>query len=373
MGHAEIDIVFPSAQKADDGIADHTRVLATELLARGHRVRVLGAGTDLGLLDAVPYINAWPEGDLRSTDVLRGLLTRGGATTVLLQMEQFSYGSRGYNPEFSRLFGELRAAAPRTRRVLVAHETYPSPTSAGRAVMWAYQRRQIRRLARDADGVLVTCDWWAERLEGVNESLAVVPAFSNIPRIESVPADTRAALGIGLDELLVVAFGHLSALRIRLIGAAIDALDSAVRARLVYIGKDVAAAGELNINGGLVVREGASAREVSEILNAADLALSPFEGGVSGKRGSFAAFMAHEVPTVTTVGRHTDQYLRTAAAVGAFEIAEPTPKAFAAAAVRLATNHGRRSRMRTVTRAAFGYIATAQAATDAVEEIADWT
>lgn len=333
--------MFPNAMVARNGIGDHTRGLASELVSRGYQIRILGAGAPEARVDGVRYLDVWPGDRKRDMTSLYRAIRDNPPDVVLVQFEQFSYGYRGYNPEFSYIFKGIREIDHTIARALYVHETYTTPgipPSLGRTAMWAYQRSQVRRLVRGAHVVYHSSHRGVRQLGRINEASAVMPVFSNIP-VMPATRDSRAALSLWHSGPVVLVFGNLAEPRRRLIGKAFSAV-LAVRpdALLVYAGKD--RGGASNLAGPQSIRTfiDADAATVSELMGVADMALAPFPDGVSGRRGSFTALLAHAVPTVTTSGRDTDDYLVTAAAMGAFELSTAREKDFIAAAVRLAAD-----------------------------------
>lgn len=357
----KILIAFPNVAKPRDGIADHSRTLGAELAKRGHDVGYVGRG-DTGDSDLVGYMNGWPNHNLRDTSSLIAVLEQ--ASAVVLQFEQFSYGYRGFNPGIARLFATLSKRAPWAGRITYFHETWAPPTSAKRAVMWAYQRHQARLLAADSHVVLHSCQVGYNRLHRANPASSVVPVHSNIPLAPSARRDYE---GVDADRLVVLVFGHLEPSRAELIRLAFAAIQQqAPNATLWYVGRAGEAARALvPSSASLRVWPNADPKTVSGLMYRADMALAPFVDGVSGRRGSFAALLAHGVPSLTTEGRYTDQFLRTVAACGGFEMT--TRDDFASRAAYLATRPTLREEMRRIALGASVYMPSVTASADAIE------
>lgn len=306
-----IDVVFPRLPPAIDGIGDHSAILARELARQGAEVRLVGRITpaDADIIRqryGVEAVNGWPSGRLRDVGPLLRVLADGGADVVLLQFEQFAYGTRGFNPAISSLFRRLARAAPGIQRVLYAHENYTYPGSVSHTVMWTYQRRQFRRLVRDAQRVLVSTEAWArrDRLDGA----VVLPVFSNIPvaaaRQSAEPGTIAPA----------VWFGYLDDARAPYFTAALAVLrERTPDLELVYAGIDAARAEALAGDAGfrrLTVAVRPPAAEVSQLLSRSRLALAPFPDGASSRRGSMMAALEHGCCVVTNVGPSTDATTR---------------------------------------------------------------
>ena len=361
----KLDIVFPAASAARNGIGDHTATIYHELVERGHIVRILQSGDPSEPPD---YLSAWEGGQLRDTALLLEQITQNRPDAVLLQFEQFSYGTRGYNPEMARIFRSIRSSAPGVKLLLFAHESYPDPSTPKNAVMWAYQRRQLRQLAASADTVFASCEKVARRIRPATSAVRTVPIHANIAVADAERDATRTQLGIRADELAVVVFGHLEPLRARMIVAALREIGSRCAYRLVYLGRDRSALEKIGNKGPIeaVTVFDSEPADASAVLTASDLAISPFADGVTARRGTFAAFMKHGLPTVTNRGKYTDDFLLTAATIGAFELGVG-PEDFAHRAGVLANDSTRRDAMRARSSHVFGFVPSVQATVDAIE------
>ncbi|TXK10318.1 glycosyltransferase [Microbacterium hatanonis] len=285
------------------------------------------------------------------------------ADVYLVQFEQFSYGRRGFNPEFSNMIRLVKKANPVAQSIVYFHETYAYPKNFRHAIMFAYQRRQAIQLAKSASTVLFTCRMGMARLGRFNPESWVVPVHENIPVIEAAPEPLRPAG----DAVRVMVFGNLESRRAKLIRDAFAEIEGAVpTAELWYVGRDSRRAREL-VSGESILRVWAEAEpaKVSELMKLVDLALSPFPDGISGRRGSFAALMKHAVPTVTNLGRFSDDYLRVAAACGAFVLT--SDEDFAKESARLAKDADRLKRTSRAAGRAFQFVPSLAASVGAVE------
>lgn len=333
---ASVDIIFPRLPPAIDGIGDHTVILAWQLGRAGCRVRILtrlrpGQAESLRSRHGVEAVDAWPSGDLRDTADLTRLIAGRSPDAVILQFEQFAYGSRGFNPELSRVFGVLRRRRPSVRRVLYAHENYTYPGCLSHTAMWTYQRRQFLRLVRDADQVFVTTEEWASR-DHLRDAV-VLPVFSNLPLAR--PGSGRSG-GAPQRGGPVVWFGYLDEARAPYFTAAVRVLAVVdPTADLVYVGVDGARARTIAAETGfdrLRTVDRPPADRVSQLLGGSRLCLAPFPDGASSRRGSLMAMLQHGCAVVTNVGPGTDGLVRRLAEEGSVIAApSPSPDAFAVA------------------------------------------
>lgn len=303
------------------GVGDYTRCLARALLARGHAVLVV-----TGSLPAVSYTQEeQSEGANHADPPVYSAIGGWGwrcwrdtiATLDTLRPDilhiQYQTGAYGMHPAINLLPWRLRGLARRPRTMVTFHdllEPYLFPKAG------ALRHRVTLRLARDADGVIVT-----NVEDGATLPLPTthIPIGSNIP--VAPPADYQRAawrqrLGVQCDELLVAYFGLLSHSKgvDILLDAAQQALHAALSLRLLLIGgeataphnRDYAAEVSRQVERlGLsrrTVRTGAvDAATVSAHLLAADCIVLPFRNGASFRSGSLLAALTHGVPVITTL------------------------------------------------------------------------
>jgi glycosyltransferase involved in cell wall biosynthesis len=273
---------------------------------------------------------------------------------LLLQFNQFSYGRWGLNPFLPRAIQEIRRRCPNLRVAWFAHEDFVPPTSARFMVMRTWQRAQFRALGRASDLVIFTIAPWAERYREWFPQATVthLAVGSNVPAAGSSYEEARARLGIAPSTLVAGVFGTIglpkpiSYLR----RAAASVMEASEDAVVLYVGPHgamlKAALGDLPM-----MDAGAlPSAEVSTHLAAMDLHLTPFLDGVSTRRGSFMAGLEHGVPSVTTLGVHTDGVLRRAAGSAFAASPQGDARSFAARAAALAADPEARCRMRPAAR-----------------------
>lgn len=239
----------------------------------------------------------------------------------------------------------------------------------------------ILSLARGSDATVVTNAEDRLRLQGRVPALFEIPIGSNI-----APAPPpgyhrdawRARLGLGPNDFLVSYFGFLNAskggealaravavlaadghpVHLLLIGGAVgdsDPTNAAYAAYFDYLVRELGLAGRVHRTGSL------PSAEVSAALLASDCALLPYRDGVSLRRGSLHAALAHGLPIVTT---------QPAVPLPEFQDGENvllTPvddhKAMAAAVAQLIADRGLRERISAGARrlaSGFGWDAIAQ-------------
>ena len=188
---------------------------------------------------------------------------------------------------------------------------------AGRLRWWA-----IRRLAHRAAGVIVTNREDLLRLEGegITGRLALIPIGSNIavtPPADYDRAAWRARWGVSPGEILLGYFGFLNESKggEELIEALSTLLKAGVPAKLLMIGGRTGSSDATNQAyadridaliaerqvGDRILRTGyVPAKVVSAAFLAADACVLPYRDGISFRRGSLMAALAHGRPVVTT-------------------------------------------------------------------------
>ena len=240
-----------------------------------------------------------------STGLRAARRLEGRPAWILLQYNPFSYGRWGVAP------GLIRDAISMRRRTgallaISIHEPWGDVRDWRSALMSAYQRAQLRSLMRVADRIIVATEAYGR---AIGHRAIHVPVGSNITPLGLPGVQARERLGLG-EQLVVTLFGtgHPS----RALGHA-EAAIAALRAQR--------GAGEMTVlNLGLgspqvrlpqdveVVTPGRLApEEISLRLHASDLLLLPFTDGVSSRRTTLMAGLAHGVPVVGLSGPSTDR------------------------------------------------------------------
>lgn len=250
---------------------------------------------------------------------------------MVVQYQPFVYGRWGFAPWL--IAATTRAQRHGMRVALMVHEAWVSITDWRSALMGGWQRAQLQTLARRADRVITSTDVLARKFDGA----VSMPIPSNIVPVDSSPQAARAQLG--LDGRLVVSlFGRSHWSR------ALDYAESAIAALAAALGPDRLTI--LNLGAGAPVPSvppGVQLRNVGPLpadqlslhLWASELVLLPFTAGVSTRRSTLSASLAHGRAIVGVHGADTDSML-----AGARDAMVLTPVgdrvAFGRAAVALA-------------------------------------
>ncbi len=234
----------------------------------------------------------------------------GSPTWIVLQYQAFSYGRFGFAP---RVLLDTRRllAQPDTRLAVMVHEAWVEMVDWRSTVMGIWQRGQLRALMRLADAVMTSTQALAREM-GVGA--IHLPVATNITPIVASTEQARRRLGVS-DRFVVTLFGRGHPSR------ALDHSESAIIALAEAHGAEALAvlnlgadAPTLRLPATLDVRNPGllSPHDLSLHLWASDLVLLPFTDGVSTRRTTLMAALAHGRAVLALRGPATDDVLRRA-------------------------------------------------------------
>ncbi|MCA9940609.1 MAG: glycosyltransferase family 4 protein [Anaerolineales bacterium] len=308
----------------EGGVGAFTQELARALAALGHdvtiftnsrarppdtprRLNLLRQPVELAFAHLYPRAYRWR---WRDVGLLADLVMEKELDVVNIQYQAAAYNMR--HPAINLAPWRLKGLVP---TVVTFHDLrvpYLFPKAG------PLRRLAVRRMAADAHGVIATNRADADALAAWGIAATVIPIGSNITATTPAPtaiADLRHRLGLAPDDLLLGYFGFLNPSK----GA--DTLLTALAAcpphtHLVFIGGRTGASdpttnqaffAELD---DLITRLDLGARvhwtgfvpeaAVSTYLHAADLMVMPYRDGVSLRRGTLMAVLAHGRPLITT-------------------------------------------------------------------------
>jgi glycosyltransferase involved in cell wall biosynthesis len=261
---------------------------------------------------------------------------------VLLQYNPFGYGRWGVAPGLLREAAALRFR-DRVPLAVMVHEAWVDRRDWRSLLMGTYQRAQLRLLLRFADVVLTSTEALAD---AVNHQAIHAPVGSNITPVGIARDAARTTLGLE-RELVVTLFGRRNPSRA--LDHAVAAIEAIVVAHgtsaltVLNLGTD---APPLAISSAIDVRDPGhlDADALSLHLRASDLVLLPFTDGLSTRRTTLMAALAHGVPVLGVRGVNTDRLLMAHPEAVALTSAGD-PRAFATAAVALTRDREARRRL----------------------------
>jgi glycosyltransferase involved in cell wall biosynthesis len=297
------------------GVADYVANLARALAVAGDRVEVHVPGPWEGRVESGVTVRVLPDRFGPLSVAALQLLQRLDPAIQLLQHSPFSYGARGLNVLFPRLFRALPG-----HRVVMFHEVaYPrEPGQPLRHALLAHAQRDMARSL--LDGAAAACSstsaWHPTLRElGWTREVTVLPIPSNLlPPPGLPPRDVlRRQLELPQEARLLGHFGTYGPAVAGPLRAAIPALLANPSRHLVLLGRGAAAFRTqlLGALPALAPRVHAPALEapadLSRALCACDVLVQPYADGVTTRRTSFMAGPAHGLSTCTNRGPLTEE------------------------------------------------------------------
>jgi len=310
------------------GVGDCTHELGRALIQLGHQVVVVtshkaaparrqqntaSADSILAVPEVCPVVHNW--GWASWGHVLRTVCTYGSDILHI----QYQTAAYAMHPAINFLPLRLRLSRQRPRVLITFHDLrvpYLFPKA-------GVVRRWITRLpARWSDAVIATNSEDYEQLKRAHlpNTLRLVPIGSNIHR-QPPPGYDRAAwrrhLGVLEDEVLLCYFGFLNESKggETLLRSLAELVRRGRRAKLLMIGGQVGDSDPTNVAYSERIKTLSSELGLTELVLwtgytppdrvsanflAADICVLPYRDGVSYRRGSFMAALAHGLPIVST-------------------------------------------------------------------------
>lgn len=297
------------------GVSDYTRVIAGALAAAGDAVHVWCPPAE-GETPRVPGVSVHRElGRMAPRDLKRvgRMLDRmPGPRKLLVQWVPHSYGYRSLNVAFCAWLWS-RSALRGDRVQVMVHEPWLafSRRSVRQSVAASVHRLMTLVLLRAAERVWLSAPWW-ERLWRPY-ALGRRTPFEWLPLPNGVPVHSVRATG-RTEEARFVApggvqlghFGTYGAWMAERLTRLLPALLHTGGRAMLLIGKGSEAflegflGGHPELAGRIRATGVLTHAEVSRHLAACDLMVQPYPDGVSARRTSLLAVIAHGVPAVTT-------------------------------------------------------------------------
>ncbi len=303
-------------------MADHTVALARALAALGAGVLVIGDRGDPARIAPVTCRAgvAVPDLPAAAADL--------GAGVLVLQYVPFLYARSGLSPALLRAAAAVRARG--LGLVVIVHEPFVPFTRVPWLVTGLPMRWQLHRLVREATRVLTPVPRWAERLRGWARSpelVEVAPIGATLPVSRLDRDAARRALGVRGDAVAIGIFSPAaSGFRGDWVRAAVARVGAGTaRAEVVWIlfgrGGDRFLA---DLAGPAILRieTGADPEAPGRVMRALDLALAPYDDGLTFRRTGAMLALAHGVPVASSTGPLFDP------AAGALAVCEGSADSF---------------------------------------------
>ena len=309
---------FPSMQ---GGVGDYTHALGAALVALGVDVHVL-TSQQAGPSHLIPpgVDNMYPEVDSWSWGLAKQVRTLAHAIEADILHIQYQSAAYNLHPAVNLLPRGLHGS-PWPRHVVTTFHDLRVPYLFPKAgpLRW----RANLELARQSDRAIVTNAEDFRRLRPIGDlagRLVEIPIGANIqpgPPAGYDRTTQRARWGVGPDDLLLCYFGFLNDSKggEELMLATARLAEAGLPVHLLMIGGQLGASDPTNAAylqrvQALIIAQGIADRvhwtgftgeaEVSANLLASDIAVLPYQDGVSFRRGSLMACLAHGLPIVST-------------------------------------------------------------------------
>jgi glycosyltransferase involved in cell wall biosynthesis len=299
------------------GVSDYTRLVAHGLIAEGSIVHVWApecGGRDETIAGLEIHRLPGHFGP-RALAALRRTLPCGPEHPVLVQYVPHAYGCKAMNLPFCLWLNMLR----RHSVTVMFHEVV-FPLRRGQPLrhqmLGAITRIMARLASRSATRIMVASARAETILQGWGTPAPIswVPVPSNIPVVGDVTATRRLRQKYaGPEELVLGHFSNYSDFSVkRLCRIMPTLLASDGRLRLLLLGGNSIEFRDklINAHPGFAQRIHATGRleprELSSALSACDLMVQPYPDGVSTRRGSMMAALAHGRAIVTNSGMSTE-------------------------------------------------------------------
>jgi hypothetical protein len=213
----------------------------------------------------------------------------------------------------------------------------------------AVNRRMAALVARSADRAFVSASAWTPLVaplvrRGVDVEWLPVP--SAIPPVRDPGCAAAVRALCGNPRALIGHFGTYGDLIVPLLAPAIARLAKSADIKVLLIGaggpvfRRAIVAAHPDIADRVIATGELKAEDVSSHIAVCDVMLQPYPDGISTRRTSAIAALAHGKPIVSTDGHLTDAFWRNHAAVVLVPAADPA--AMAVAARELLDDPGRR-------------------------------
>lgn len=304
-----IVMVAPSypPRAATCGVGDYTRCLAEALARRGDDVSVVCA----------PGYQGRTDGPVRVSPV--GVATRRLARAArAADVANVQYTPDLYGGGLAVALAPL-ALRQRGTPVVVTFHTLTGPTVGSKLAALLLLATASHVISANEEVTAMI----ARRLPRMRARVTEIPIGANVggPLAADDGGRGRALLGVAADRPLLVHFGLVypgKGLETLLDALAMLRRDRPITLAIVgdtraesrgYRDALVARAAQHRVQDAVVWAGRRSADDVSSIIRAADVYVVPFDDGVSIRRGSLMAGLAHGVPVVTTTSALASAYV----------------------------------------------------------------
>lgn len=301
----------------DGGVSDYTQLVARGLAAAGDDVEVWAPVAVEARDPAGVLVHALPDhfGARSLASLTRGLRGDAGPHRVLVQYVPHAFGWKGSNVPFCLW---LRSRTRDAVWVMFHEVAFPIARHQRLAQngLGVVTRGMAALVASAAERAFVSIPAW-EPMVRKAASPATPVEWMPVPSAIAVDADTAAAAAVrarhGAGRPLVGHFGTFGRLIRPLLAEALPRLVGETSAHVLLIGRGSGAMAQALGDRHPALRDRVTAAGVLEApavshhVAACDVMLQPYPDGVSSRRTSVMAALAHGRPVVTTSGPLTER------------------------------------------------------------------
>ena len=293
------------------GIGDYTLGLAASLSSAHEVIIVTGVQEEIVDDPRVRILPVVPDWGPRGMRVLLKTLRELQPDWILVEYVPFLYSRIGVNFWLPLAVCWMRLAGMRV--LLTVHEPFVEIDSLKHAVMGPAQRLMIWLLILGSTKVAVTTSRWTRLIApfASRTRMFCAPVASPFPNV-AMTADERACLradlGIGPADIVVATLRPTGAGKLwaSTLGVWTRLRETHAHAKLLVIGVTDEEWQELGDVPDMIPTGYVSPERASRLLSCADVFIALFVDGVSTRRTSVMAAMAHGLPIVTTGSPFTD-------------------------------------------------------------------
>ena len=305
------------------GVSDYTRVVADGLVAEGEKVHVWcpAENGDSGVAVEDGVVVHRELGRLANASLQQASKTLDslpGPKRLLVQWVPHGYGYRSMNLHFAWWVWRRAAIGHDTVEVMVHEPFLPFGLSSRHNIAATVHRVMATLILRAASRVWISIPGWEKLLRpyalGRRVTFQWLPVPSGIPVVDDPGGVEKLRSSYAPEgESIVGHFGTYDAYMEELLLKLVPALlDASSRQTVLLLGKRSdevrkSIVAQYPQHSGRVHATGAiSAAELSKHISACDVMLQPYQDGVSTRRTSVMAALAHGSPVVTTAGPATE-------------------------------------------------------------------
>ncbi len=333
-----------------DGIADHTRHIATGLAASAEVTTLISRSHPFDPIPGVEIAACYTRDDFASLQAVAERVAKDRSDWLILQYAPVSLHSTEWaGRQWLGMIRRCKSLSPNIRFAIIVHETEPQIIAPRNPIRRWLGRSQLSGFLHVADLIISPLNSFIEstRARFPEKKYLLHPVGSNIPRVHADREIQRQRFGFGPESIVLGLFGRGNPSRIL---DRVELAESALRESgfqpvIFHVGKDDGAMTRRFKGKGIIQAGMLPPEETSRTFSAMDIYLAPYNDGVSFRRSSLLAAMQHGLPIVGTIGGASDPLFIREQGNSMLLAPLDSPEAFAAHALALARDAELRRRI----------------------------